>query len=194
MSTLRGVQELHQHCSVASVEAHTVRGSSARAVNSTLPPSWLPDAEWADSLEESLLTAGFPVNVVTLGMWLAPTTAANGVTQLLVQLPVEAPVTTAVEAVVQVCADARLSLRPATQMLVLSLFSTQGSRQASAAKCVQKGMRPDEGPCQYRLVPGELRASQSGCIADALPMSHLPQRSSPARCWSRSTATCRRWS
>ena len=73
-----------------------------RAVNSTLPPSWLPDAEWADSLEESLLTAGFPVNVVTLGLYLAPQTAANGVTQLLAALPVQAPVTTAVEAVVQV--------------------------------------------------------------------------------------------
>ena len=48
------------------------------------------------------MTAGFPVNVVTLGMWLAPATKANGVTQLLVQLPVEAPATTAVEAVVQV--------------------------------------------------------------------------------------------
>ena len=79
-----------------------VHASQLRAENSTLPPSWLPDAEWADSLEESLLTAGFPVNVVTLGMWLAPATEANGVTQLLVQLPVEAPVTTAVEAVVQV--------------------------------------------------------------------------------------------
>jgi hypothetical protein len=40
--------------------------------------------------------------VVTLGMWLAPASNANGVTQLLVQLPVEAPVITAVEAVVQV--------------------------------------------------------------------------------------------
>ena len=45
-------------------EAHAQR-ALAVAVNSTLPPSWLPDAEWADSLEESLLTAGFPVNVVS---------------------------------------------------------------------------------------------------------------------------------
>ena len=71
-------------------------------MNSTLPPSWLPDAEWADTLEESLLTAGFPVNVVTLGLYLAPETKANGVTQLLAALPVQAPVTTAVQAVVQV--------------------------------------------------------------------------------------------
>lgn len=76
--------------------------SLLRAANSTLPPSWLPDAEWADTLEESLLTSGFPVNVVTLGLYLAPATKANGVTQLLAALPVQAPVTTAVEAVVQV--------------------------------------------------------------------------------------------
>ncbi len=39
---------------------------------------------------------------MTLGLYLAPQTAANGVTQLLAAVPVQAPVTTAVEAVVQV--------------------------------------------------------------------------------------------
>ncbi len=180
--------------------------ASAVAVNSTLPPSWLPDAEWADSLEESLLTAGFPVNVVTLGLYLAPPTAANGVTQLLAAVPVQAPVTTAVEAVVQVMTLSSLTravvstraLPPAPRGRITTACVVPHPALVARNLCVVPALlhatcTPQDASSETRYAVCRTAPASVKQFAAQSPKNNVClSRSSRARSWCRSTATCRR--